>query len=232
MREPLSDELFEVVLKQAVYDADKSDLEELPSDEELNQAYPLPKKAHKEFDRLQKAQKHGISVRTMLARRVAIITITALAVAFGGLMLHPDIRAGVSHIVVQQFEKFNLFHHDDNGEPTHFLTVDDVEIGYVPEGYELASAIEDPTLRLYEYRNTANADQYIMIDISKATNVDIGMDNEHDYEVLYINHREVHFSYDKKDQSGAAVILDENIVISIAGRIEENELKTIVGNIH
>ncbi|MBR6315142.1 MAG: hypothetical protein IKR49_10975 [Clostridia bacterium] len=54
MREPLSDELFEVVLKQAVYDADKADLEELPSDEELNQAYPLPEKAHKEFDRLQK----------------------------------------------------------------------------------------------------------------------------------------------------------------------------------
>ena len=40
MREPLSDELFEVVLKQAVYDADKADLEELPSDEEMNQAYP------------------------------------------------------------------------------------------------------------------------------------------------------------------------------------------------
>ena len=57
MREPLSDELFEVVLKQAVYDADKADLEELPSDEEMNQAYPLPEKAHKEFDRLQKRRR-------------------------------------------------------------------------------------------------------------------------------------------------------------------------------
>ena len=85
MREPLSDELFEVVLKQAVYDAGKADLEELPSDEEMNQAYPLPEKAHKEFDRLQKAQTRGISVRAMLVRRVAIIAITALAVVFGGL---------------------------------------------------------------------------------------------------------------------------------------------------
>ena len=231
MREPLSDELFEVVLKQAVYDAEKAEQDELPDSAALNETDPMPQSLRDEFAALRKKQqrrgKHG-----RLARRIAVIAVSLVAVVFAGLMLQPEIRAGVSHMVVQQFQKFALFHHDDNGEPTHFLTVDDVEIGYVPEGYELASAIEDPTLRLYEYRNTANADQYIMIDISKATNVDIGMDNEHDYEVLYINHREVHFSYDKKDQSGAAVILDEYIVISIAGRIEENELKTIVGNIH
>jgi hypothetical protein len=228
MREPLSDELFEVVLKQAVYDADKADLEELPSDEEMNQAYPLPEKAHKEFDRLQKAQTRGISMRTMIARRVAIITITALAVVFGGLMLHPDIRAGVSHIVVQQFEKFNLFHHDENGEVKHYLTVDDVIIGYIPEGFELTNEIVNETRRTYCYVKGEN-DFILSIVLSAWT--DVGVDNEHDYEIRYINHRELHISYDNKTQSGAIVIPDETVTITISGNIAKDELVRIAENI-
>ncbi len=228
MREPLSDELFEVVLKQAVYDADKADLEELPSDEEMNQAYPLPEKAHKEFDRLQKAQTRGISMRTMIARRVAIITITALAVVFGGLMLHPDIRAGVSHIVVQQFEKFNLFHHDENGEVKHYLTVDDVIIGYIPEGFELTNEIVNETRRTYCYVKGEN-DFILSIVLSAWT--DVGVDNEHDYEIRYINHREAHISYDNNTQSGAIVIPDETVTIIISGNIAKEELVRIAENI-
>ena len=227
MREPLSDELFEVVLKQAVYDADKADLEELPSEEELNQAYPLPEKAHKEFDRLQKAQTRGISVRAMLVRRVAIITITALAVVFGGLMLHPDIRAGVSHIVVQQFEKFNLFRHDENGEAKHFLTVDDVTIGYIPEGFELTDEIVNETRRTYYYRNATNN---FSISIVLAAWTDVGIDNEHEYEIMIKNKREIHVSYNEEAQAGAIVIPGEDVIISVSGNLAKDELLKIVDN--
>ena len=227
MREPLSDELFEVVLKQAVYDADKADLEELPSDEEMNQAYPLPEKAHKEFDRLQKAQTRGISVRAMLVRRVAIITITALAVVFGGLMLHPDIRAGVSHIVVQQFEKFNLFRHDENGEAKHFLTVDDVTIGYIPEGFELTDEIVNETRRTYYYRNATNN---FSISIVLAAWTDVGIDNEHEYEIMIKNKREIHVSYNEEAQAGAIVIPGEDVIISVSGNLAKDELLKIVDN--
>lgn len=230
MREPLSNELFEVVLKQAVYDADKADLDELPSDEKLNQAYPLPEQAKKEFDMLQKAQARGISVRTMIARRVAIIAITALAVVFGGLMLHPDIRAGVSHIVVQQFEKFNLFRHDENGEAKHFLTVDDVTIGYIPEGYALNKKIEDATKRYYMYLNVDDETRYLVISISLSNGTVIDLDNEHTYEIRYINHREIHLSYDEEDGSGAIIIPGENVCINITGIIEKDELIKIAKN--
>ena len=231
MREPLSDELFEVVLKQAVYDADKADLEELPSDEEMNQAYPLPEKAHKEFDRLQKAQTRGISVRAMLVRRVAIITITALAVVFGGLMLHPDIRAGVSHIVVQQFEKFNLFSHNESGEARQFLSVDDVTIGYIPEGFELEEKMELDSFRHYIYRKPENENIYVAIDISLSVDTDSGLDNEHSYEVLYYNYREIHLSYNEEDQSGAIIIPGETVTIGISGILEKNELLKMAQNI-
>ena len=231
MREPLSDELFEVVLKQAVYDADKADQEELPSDEEMNQAYPLPEKAHKEFDRLQKAQTRGISVRAMLVRRVAIITITALAVVFGGLMLHPDIRAGVSHIVVQQFEKFNLFSHNENGEARQFLSVDDVTIGYIPEGFELEEKMELDSFRHYIYRKPENENIYVAIDISLSVDTDSGLDNEHSYEVLYYNYREIHLSYNEEDQSGAIIIPGETVTIGISGILEKNELLKMAQNI-
>lgn len=227
MREPLSDELFEVVLKQAVYDADKADLEELPSEEELNQAYPLPEKAHKEFDRLQKAQTRGISMRAMLVRRVAIIAITALAVVFGGLMLHPDIRAGVSHIVVQQFEKFNLFRHDENGEARQFKTVDDVMIGYLPEGYEQSGEIIKETQRVYFYEKDGND---FLISITLNTAHDIQIDNDHTYEIRYVNHRELHISYDEQNQAGAVVIPGEIVTISVTGNIEKEELVRIAEN--
>lgn len=228
MREPLRDELFEVVLRQAVYDADMEDLEELPPEEELNRKYPISKKDLKEFERLQKAQTRGISVRTMLARRVAIIAITVLAVVFGGLMLHPDIRAGVSHIVVQQFEKFNLFSHDESGEAKHFLTVDDVIIGYIPEGFELTNEIVNETRRTYCYVKGEN-DFILSIVLSAWT--EVGVDNEHDYEIRYINHRELHISYDNKTQSGAIVIPDETVTITISGNIAKEELVRIAENI-
>ncbi len=228
MREPLSDELFEVVLKQAVYDADKADLEELPSEKEMNQAYPLPEKAHKEFDRLQKAQTRGISVRTMLARRVAIIAITALAVVFGGLMLHPDIRAGVSHIVVQQFEKFNLFRHDENGKAKQFISLDDVSIDYLPEGYELEWDLVDETRRSYYYINE-NHDLLISVLYSELS--DISLDNEHEYEIKYINQREMHVSYDPATQSGAIIIPGEVVTVSIAGNLPKEELLAVAQNI-
>ena len=231
MRETLSDELFEVVLKQAVYDAEKAEQDELPDSEALNETYPMPQSLQDEIAALQK-KKHRRGTRSRLAKRIAIVAVSLLAVVFGVLMTQPEIRASVSHIVVQQFQKFALFRHDDNGEPKHYLTVDDVEIGYIPEGYELTSVIEDDTIRLYDYRSIEDTEQYVMIDIGLASNTDIGMDNEHEYEVFYVNHREVHFSYDKDDQSGAAVIIDENIIINIAGRIGENELKTIAKNIN
>ena len=230
MREPLSDELFEVVLKQAVYDADKADLDELPSDEKLNQAYPLPEQAKKEFDMLQKAQARGISVRTMIARRVAIITITALAVVFGGLMLHPDIRAGVSHIVVQQFEKFNLFRHDENGGAQQFLSVDDVKIGYIPEGYELAEQGADEAMRHYYYSKSDDTNCYIAIDICLSTTTDFGLDNEHNYEIMFINHREIHVSYNDANKSGAVVIPGETVTIGIFGVVDKEELIKIAEN--
>lgn len=231
MREPLSDELFDVVLKQAVYDAEKADLDALPPDEELNQAYPLPEKAKKEFDRLEQAQRRGVSPKALLARRVAIIAVTALAVVFGGLMLHPDIRAGVSHIVVQQFEKFNLFSHNENGTAQQFLTVDDVTIGYIPEGYELTEEMENDTIRYYIYRKPDNENSYILISISLSEETDIGLDNEHIYEVMYINHREMHLSYEETDQSGSIVIPDEKVIVRISGVITKEELIRIAKNI-
>ena len=228
MREPLRDELFEVVLKQAVYDADKEDLDELPTDEALNEAYSLPEKAQKKFDRLHKAQTRGISVRTMIARRAAIIAITALAVVFGGLMLQPDIRAGVSHIVVQQFEKFNLFQHDENGKAKQFVSLDDVSIDYLPEGYELEWEMVDETRRSYYYINE-NHDLLISVLYSELS--DISLDNEHDYEIKYINQREMHVSYDNLTQSGAIIIPGEIITISIAGNISKEEMLAVAQNI-
>jgi len=232
MREPLSDELFEVVLRQAVYDADMEDLEELPPEEELNQNYPISKKDRKEFERLQKAQARGISVRTMLARRVAIIAITVLAVVFGGLMLHPDIRAGVSHIVVQQFEKFNLFSHDEKGEAKHFLTVDDVIIGYIPEGFELAAKEEGASMRHLYYCNPEDSSCYIAIDIGLSKDTDFGVDNEHEYEIIYSNYREIHISYNATEQSGGAIIPGETVTVGIFATIEKDELIKVAQNIH
>ena len=230
MREALSDTLFEAVLRRAVPDADKADLDALPTDEALNGTYPLPEKAHKEFERLEKAQRRGISPKALLARRVAIITITALAVVFGGLMLQPDIRAGVSHIVVQQFEKFNLFSHNETGTARQFLSVDDVTIGYIPEGFELEEEMELDSFRHYIYRKPENENIYVAVDISLSDDTDSGLDNEHSYEVLYYNYREIHLSYNEEDQSGAIIIPGETVTIGISGIIAKDELIKIAEN--
>ena len=227
MREPLSDELFEVVLKQAAYDAEKAEQDELPDSAALNKTDPMPQSLRDEFAALRKKRqrrgKHG-----RLARRIAVIAVSLVAVVFAGLMLQPEIRAGVSHIVVQQFQKFVLFHHDDNGEPTHFLTVDDVEIGYVPEGYELEWKDEDSFQRILYYRNNSND---LSVSIVKSESADITIDNEHSYEILYWNKRQLYVSYYEEKQMGAVVIPDETITVTISGNIEKEELLKVAKNI-
>lgn len=228
MREPLSDELFEVVLKQAVYDAEKAEQDELPDSAALNKTDPMPQSLRDEFAALRKKQqrrgKHG-----RLARRIAVIAVSLVAVVFAGLMLQPDIRAGVNQIVVQQFEKFVLFHHDDNGEPTHFLTVDDVEIGYVPEGYEVTNQIVNETQRTLFYRNEIHD---FIISITLNAFHDIQIDNEHSYDIVYRNQREMHISYNSATQSGAVVIPEDIVTIAVSGNIPKEELLKIAESMH
>ena len=226
MREPLSDELFEVVLKQAVYDAEQADQAELPDSAALNETYPMPQSLQEEFAALRKKQQQR-GERGRLAKRIAVIAVSLVTVVCGALMTQPEIRAGVSQIVVQQFQKFALFHHDDNGEPTHFLTVDDVEIGYVPEGYDVVNQIINETQRTLFYQRESNN---FIISITLNTAHDIQIDNEHSYDIIYRNQREMHISYNPATQSGAIVIPDEIITIAVSGNIAKDELIRIAEN--
>ena len=96
-----------------------------------------------------------------------------------------------------------------------------VKIGYIPKGFEQSDEIISETRRVYFYEKSGK-DFLISITLNSAH--DIQIDNEHAYEIRYVNHREIHISYDDQTQSGAVVIPDEIVTISVTGNIEKEEL--------
>ncbi len=229
MNKRINDDLFETVLKHAIYEAEKKEFDEMPNDDYLNEQYPISKKERKEFIRQQKAEKYGVSYQTMIARRIAIIVLTVIIISFSCLMLNSETRASISQIVVQQFQKFTLFKHNSNKYTTSFLDVNDVNVGYIPDNYMLEWKMEDESLRNYYYKN-ANND--LLLSIYTSDNTDTWIDNEHEYEILYINQRETHISYFEEEQKGTIVIPGEKITVAITGNIEKKELIKVAENIY
>ena len=110
------------------------------------------------------------------------------------------------------------------------ITSDDLNIGYIPKGFELTSSDERSGHREYMY--TSDNGDYITIGIYASKYSGIGVDSENtEYEVISVNGREAHLMYDENDRCGVLLFGNSEYYVSITALTDKSELIKIAENI-
>lgn len=234
MNEELNEGIFDAALKKAFCDYTDNLLDSFPDCETLSEKYPLSKKEERFFERITKEKKYGKPLALVYLSRAAVIFLCFVTLAAAVMLSSPTVRAAVRNVFMQWFEKYTLFTFVQT-EPgkDDFQNVEDVKIGYIPEGYELGFEDKVPeTITYIYYPIDHNPDLYIAIDISENGVTDVSLDNEHsDYTKMQINGHESWVIYDEKRTSGTVIIVGKKISVSISANLPKFELMKIAENI-
>ncbi len=230
MRDELNENVFEAILKKAFCDYNENFLSSYPDCETLSKMYPLSKKEKRFFDRTAKEAKYGKSLVRVYLSRAAVVFLCFVTLAVAVMMTSPTVRASVKNVIMQWFEKYTTFTFvsTDSGKKD-FESVEDVKIGYIPDGYELA--IEDKSPKDFTYIYYFGESD-LVIEVFENEAIKSQLDNErYIYTKMKINGNEAWITYDEVNASGAIVIVDSKITIEIYANLPKEELIQIAENI-
>lgn len=232
MQNKCNEEIFDAVLQRAFFDYVKDELNSYPDNEALAEMYPLPKKEKRAFDRAAKEVKYKKSLVKVYLSRAAVIFLCVIALSAGAMMFSPTVRAALKNVIVEWFDKYALFTFvsTETGDDD-FESIEDVEIGYIPEGSVLVNNYEIPEQeRMYNY--SLNDSDVYMIDIFLNEISDISIDNERSqYTKTTINGHEALVVYDEENKIGDVILVGSKISVLITGDLPKDELIKIAESI-
>lgn len=226
----MNEDLFDAVLQRVFCDYTDEQLDSYPDCEMLAKKYPLPKKEKRAFDRTVKEAKYKKSLVRVYLSRAAVIFLCIIALGAGVMMTSPTVRAAARNVIIEWFEKYTHFSFvaTDVGE-NDFENVEDVKIGYVPDGYELYYVDEFPGNTTYIY--TCNDVDYT-IDVFENEATDLFPDNERSkYTKTKINGHEAWIIFDEKNVNGSLILVGAKVSVCIVGNLPKNELIKIAESI-
>lgn len=107
-KKQVEEAIFEALLRQAVIDKYHAEIEAIPSNEELSQEISFTPEFELRMKKLFAYERRKILINTisMYSKRIASVFILAIAVMFGILFLHPEVRAATNKAIVELYKKF------------------------------------------------------------------------------------------------------------------------------
>lgn len=222
MQDKLNEDLFEAVLQRAFCDYTDEQLTSYPDCEALAKEYPLSKKEKRAFDQATKKQKYKKSLVRVYLSRAAVIFLCIIALGACVMKTSPTVRAAVKNVIVEWFDKYTNFSFvtTDTGSGD-FENVEDVKIGYIPDGYELINTDESSISITYVYSSN-NTD--FLIDIFENEVSELFPDNERSkYSIIQINGHESWIIYDEENISGTLILIGSKVSVSISGSLPKKE---------
>ncbi|MDO4380436.1 MAG: DUF4367 domain-containing protein [Clostridia bacterium] len=234
MNEELNEGIFDAALKKAFCDYTDNLLDSFPDCETLSEKYPLSKKEERFFERIMKEKKYGKPLALVYLSRAAVIFLCFVTLAAAVMLSSPTVRAAVKNVFMQWFEKYTLFTFVQT-EPgkDDFQNVEDVKIGYIPEGYELGFEDKLPKAFTYIYYSRDNdPNKDIMIEIIENGVVDTGLDNEYSkLTKTKINGHDAWINYSENNCAGTVILVGTKITVQINAILPKEELVKIAENI-
>jgi len=226
MMNDLNDEIFDSVLQRAFCDYDDEQLASYSDCETLAKMYPLPKKEKRAFDRAVKEIKYGKSLVRVYLSRAAVIFLCIIALGTGIMIASPTVRAAVRNVIVEWFDKYTHFSFiATDADMGDFENIEDVKIGYVPDGFELEYTDKFPGDITYIYSLSEDRDNLFLIEVFENEWTDLFPDNERsEYTITKINGHEAWIIYDEKNISGSVILVGAKISVLISGDLPKNEL--------
>ena len=223
MQDKLNEDVFDAVLQRAFCDYTDERLASYPDCSTLAKMYPLPKKEKRAFDRAAKEAEYGKSLVRVYLVRAAVIFLCIITLGAGVMMTSGSVRAAVKNVIVEWFDKYTHFSFvaTDTGSGD-FENVEDVKIGYIPDGYELINTDESSISITYVYSSN-NTD--LLIDIFENEASELFPDNERSkYSIIQINGHESWIIYDEENISGTLILIGSKVSVSISGSLPKKEL--------
>ena len=230
----MTNEQFDVLLKQALITSINRKWVDMPSEEEHDiqnvETYSLDKKIAKLAKNPTKyIKRYYMPVYIKALQRVAVVFLI-MATLFGSAMLHPVARAWVKEIIITWFSDHNEYsYNEQSGEHIY----GDWNLEYIPDGFELFAEMHDALIHIYEFQNSKG--ELLKIEVS----MDAGrphIDNEH-YE--YSNVQIGDFIGDlyastESQWSNRLLYFDNNreALVHISGDIEIDEIINIAKGIN
>ena len=251
MYKELNDRFFDIMLERILYEEMERELEAFPSEEELRKLFPYTKRQEKEVRRLKRILKHkGEKPAYIYFKRVAVILLCVITASFGLLMTDEGVRAAVSEKVKEITEKilpwsykaelddvikgenkekgcYEIAFDDvkvaDREAAEEEFSIENIEVTYIPDGFELYESLEDKKTWLNIYENEDKKSILISAVITEAADHYIDFNNKTS-EKISINGNDAFLFYDVDKCYGEILWGNEIFTLEVSGHISREEL--------
>ena len=233
MQSDMNEDIFDAVLQRAFCDYTDEQLSSYPDCATLAKMYPLPKKEKRAFDRAAKEIKYGKPLARVYLARAAVIFLCIIAFGVGAMLISPAVRAAARNVIIEWFNKYTHFSFvATDTDASDFESIDEVKIGYVPDGYKLIDRTVAPENITYTYSSDKNFYMDYSIDVFKNETSDLFSDNRRsEYIRTKINGHETWIVYNTKNGGGSVILVGAKISVLVNGKLPKEEMLKIAESI-
>ncbi len=226
MYDNIKNEIFDSVLKSAFYDIASEEFKDEPSKEELSEMYPLISKETRKIKRKVKEKECRKPLYKIYLQRSAIVIFAIITALFTVLTTNSKVRAVIADVIIEWYETHIKIEFVGTTEDTeNFDSITELQINYIPDGFELVDSSEREKNRSYTYMND---DNYIMIEFHQSKFSEYKVDIEHNqYEEYLINGMNSYILSKNDDEGEYTTIVIGNSYLTIVVDTSFNREETI-----
>lgn len=229
----LNEALFEVVLEKAFIEHEKEELKFYPDDRELAEKYPISKKEVRRLRNIVKEKEYGKKLIRVYFDKAAVVILCIISMFFALIMTSSEVRASVGNVILKWYEKYTEFVYTETSKGFVSKKIEDVDIEYIPENFELLFDEFYDDMRSVCFHNIQNDDLMLMIEIFDISQAAVFFDNEQlQYEKTSIGSCESWIMYNDIEEYGGVVIINDYLTVKITGYVAKSDLIKIAENIN
>lgn len=222
-----NNDIWESLLKLAAVEYGNRQLEQYPSEEEMQKVI-LPDGYDKKMRRWINRYSAKVNIISILKplRKIAAAACIVLGVGFAILLQFDEVRAACKEVIVQIYEKYIEFNYQSSGGEQ----LGDLQINYIPTGYYEAERTVRKLMTSVEYRSEDNEQIIITCSLEELVHQ---IDNEH-YLVSEESDNEMSLTFFEATENGWDNYLlwqREDGYFSIKASLSKGEMKKIAENI-
>lgn len=223
-----NERLWDAVIKEALIESMNRELDEMEQNIEphkfSSQFEHNMNKLIKNIGRKEKAQTVG-----KVIGKFAVTAATVMGIMFGGFLTQQEVYAAVGNVIRSIFSTHDKYTYQENSEDIVFD--DTIRLGYVPNGYELRTALYSHSNVLLTYESVD--ENSIDFEYGLADTTSVSVDNER-HILKEINKKEQTYYYYEPieaDDFSTLIWYNNGYVYSIDAQFSEDEIIKIAENI-
>nr|WP_314461342.1 DUF4367 domain-containing protein [uncultured Clostridium sp.] len=217
-------ELFDSLLKAAVSDALRDEMDALPSNEELKEKFPASAQFGKRMKKLIFQRKIKSKIRYFIKsnRKIAACFMVIIVLSSATLLSVEATRNVILNTFVNQFGKYTQIQFNDSS--TGEQKMDIYRPAYLPEGYKKISEEVYGNAALLVYSN--ESDSEIVLKQRKAEEGTALIDNENtNYTEVEISGNTAYlFKAEKDDNYNVLLWKSKDVVFELTSKVNSDEL--------